>query len=252
MRRTKRVTAVIFTFLLSFMLCSPAAFALEQKVHDRAGLLTESERAALETLAAKSGSKWDTDFVIVTTSDTGGRTAEKYMADFYDEKIDEQQLDKWNATVLAIDIGTRNLYLGSFFKAKVYMDDARINTILDEITPKISRGQYYEAFEQYIRMADQYMSGQPANILMQWWLQLVVALGIGALVVGAMAYNSGGRVTVNNRTYMDSQHSKVLRQKDHYIRTTVTKVRKPKSSGGGGGGGRTGGGRSYSGGGRSF
>ncbi len=92
-------------------------------------------------------------------------------------------------------------------------------------------------------------------ILFNLWFQIVVSLVIAGIIVGAMAYNSGGRVTVSQGTYMDFSNSKVINRRDNYLRTSVTKTRKPsnnnKSSGGGfgggGGGGTTSGGHSHSG-----
>jgi uncharacterized protein len=79
---------------------------------------------------------------------------------------------------------------------------------------------------------------------------------IGAIAVGIMAYGSGGRVTVNNRTYMDGKNSKVVASRDDYIRTVTTRVRRPSNNNGGGrssgGGGISSGGSSHSGGGRGF
>jgi uncharacterized protein len=63
-----------------------------------------------------------------------------------------------------------------------------------------------------------------------------------------MAYRAGGRVTVNARTYMDSQRSKVVDQYDNFVRQTVTKQKKPSNNtNSGGGGGVTRGGHSHSG-----
>ncbi|MNE72309.1 hypothetical protein D3C80_1682370 [compost metagenome] len=91
----------------------------------------------------------------------------------------------------------------------------------------------------------------PDNILFNIWFQLGGALAIGGIVVGMMAYRSGGRVTVNRRTYEDASTSGIVDHQDRYIRTTVTKTKIEKSSGGGsgggGGGGVTSGGHSHSG-----
>lgn len=255
MKWNKIGLVAVFIFVVSLIGFSSIASALDQKVFDEAGLLSESEAAELEALADELSKKWNTDFIIITTNDTGGRTAEKYMADFYDEKIEQQGLKKWNAAVLSIDMGRRDLYLGAFYKAKLFMDNARIDQMLDVIAPKMSAGRYFDAFKDYFVLADQYMSGEPANIFLQWWLQILIAAGLGIIVVGTLIYNSGGRVTVNSSTYIDQANSNVIASKDQYIRTTVTKTKKPSNNSGGGfggGGGRTGGGHSYSGGGRRF
>jgi uncharacterized protein len=73
------------------------------------------------------------------------------------------------------------------------------------------------------------------------WFQLLVSLTIGGIVVGVMAFNSGGRMTTVSNTYMDQNHSGLIGRRDDYLRTTVTKVRKPTNNNQGNGGFNAGG-----------
>lgn len=107
-------------------------------------------------------------------------------------------------------------------------------------------------------------SSREDNILLNVWFQLFISLIIGGVVVGIMAYNSSGRMTAGSRDYLDRSKSGLIGRRDQYIRSTVTKVRKPtqnNSSGsragsrggfnsGGFRGGSSSGGRSHSSGGR--
>ena len=84
------------------------------------------------------------------------------------------------------------------------------------------------------------------------WFQIIASLTIAGIAVSVMAYNSGGRITVNEGTYRDFSNSRVIERNDNYIRTSVTKRRKPSddnqnSGGSGGGGGVSSGGHSHSG-----
>lgn len=245
-------TAIIFFSLIGLVTLSEQASAIERKVYDEAGILNSREVEALESLATELGEQWDTDFLILTTNDTNGLYIKDYMANFYDEKITEQGLSKWNATILSLDMQSRDVYLSGFYKGELYIDGDRIDKILDEVAPYLSNGNYYEAFEEYLYQVNDYMGREPAKIYLQWWFQILVSLGIGALVVGGLAFNLGGRVTVTARTYLDERKSRVLQAKNQYVRTVVTKQKKPSSKSGGGGGGRTPGGHSFSGGGRKF
>lgn len=96
-----------------------------------------------------------------------------------------------------------------------------------------------------------YQSGDSDNIFNNIWVQLAISVVIGGGVVGLMLYNSGGRVTVNGRTYENSSVSGVRARRDQYLHTTTTKRKIERNnnsgSGGGGGGGRTPGGHSHSG-----
>lgn len=238
-----------FGFLLSlilflFIIRSPDVFAISQKVFDDAGVLSEAEEEKLESLSEEIGSKWDTDILIVTVYDPS-IDVKQYTEDFYDEKIEEQGLKKWNAVILMLDMSHREVYLAGFYKGEFYLNDHRLDKIREQITPDLSAGNYSLAFEQFIKSVDHYMASEPANIFYQWWFQIIIAVVLGGLITGAFVYNSGGRVTVNNRTYLDMNTSRILDRRDDYIRTVVTKRRKPSQNSGGGG--VTGGGHSHSG-----
>ncbi|MCB5935826.1 TPM domain-containing protein [Caldibacillus thermoamylovorans] len=233
-------------FLLSFMVGGNHAFAISQKIYDQAGLLTDREVTKLETLATQVGEKWDTDILIVTVNDPN-IDVKQYTEDFYDEKIDEQGLDKWNVAMLTVDMNNREVYLAGFYKGKLYLNDSRLDNIREQISPALTAGNYEQAFEQFIWLVDDYMAGEPANIFLQWWFQLIIAVVIGGVITGAFVYNSGGRVTTNNRTYLNTDTSHILAKRDDYIRTVVTKTRKPSQNSSSGGGGITGGGHSHSG-----
>ncbi|MNJ65394.1 hypothetical protein D3C77_614040 [compost metagenome] len=150
----------------------------------------------------------------------------------------------------------RDVYLAGFYKAEQYLDDGRLDQIRSKITPNLSSGDYRLAFEKYIKTAHKYMGFKPGvnpdNPLFNLGFQLIAALVVGGIVVGVMTYRSGGRVTVNRRTYEDANASGIVDRQDQYLRTTTTKRKierntNSSSGGGGGGGGITGGGHSHSG-----
>jgi len=213
----------------------------------------------LEAMAEKYSIKRETDFVILTTDNTNGKDVVKYMEDFYDNMALGYNKPHGNTAIITIDMQHREVYLAGFYKAETYLSDYRLDLIRDKITPYLSNGDYYKAFSKFIKLGYKYMGMEPNvdpdNILFNLWFQIVVSLVIAGIIVGAMAYNSGGRVTVSQGTYMDFSNSKVINRRDNYLRTSVTKTRKPsnnnKSSGGGfgggGGGGTTSGGHSHSG-----
>lgn len=247
--------SLLFLFLVFPLGISGSAFAdTKQKVYDFAGLLTDKEKKELEALAGKYGAERKTDLIILTTDDTQGKDIVKYMQDFYDEKALGYDRPHGNCAILTVDMKNREVYLAGFYEAKKYLDDGRLDRIREKITPDLKRGNYYDAFRSYIETSHRYMGIRPGvdpdNILFNVWFQLLASCAVGGIVVGVMAYNSGGRVTVNERTYQDTERSRVLRKTDHYIRTSVSKRRKQSNnnrSRGGGGGGVTGGGHSHSG-----
>ncbi|MCJ8008789.1 TPM domain-containing protein [Lederbergia wuyishanensis] len=245
----------IFAFLLILWPFSINAHAAEQKIYDHAGLLNNDQIQRLEALANEYGAKRDTDFIILTTNDADGKDIEDYMGDFYDETAPGYDKPHGNTVILAIDMKKRDVFLAGFKKAEKYLDSSRLDSIRYKITPDLSSGDYEHAFETFIKTSYKYMGFRPGvdpdNLFFNIWFQIICSLGVAGIIVGIMAYNSGGRITINSSTYEDRNKSRVLDKRDVFIRTTTTKRRKPtESSGGGGrggGGGFTSGGHSYSG-----
>jgi len=239
---------------------SVAAAAADKKlIIDNAKLLTPDQVMELNALAVKYGKERETDFIIYTTNEEGV-DAKKLTQDFYDEQAPGYDKKHGNAAIMTVDMKNRYMYIAGFYKAKEYIDDTRVEKILDKVYPYAADNDYYGAFKTYLTVANEYMGIRPGvnpdNILFNIWFQVIVALAIGGGVVWVMIRNSGGRVTVNRQTYEDQAASGILGRQDQYINTTVTKRKiernKSDGSGGGGGGGTTSGGHSHSGGGRSF
>ncbi|MGG6309354.1 TPM domain-containing protein [Paenibacillus macerans] len=250
--------------LIALSLLAPFTARAEQTatdkklIYDEADTLYLEYNEALNALSNEYGEKRETDFIVFTTDNPEDEDVVKLTEDFYDERAPGYDKPHGNAVILTLDMRNRDLYLAGFYKAEDYLDDGRLDKIRNKIAPLLSAGDYKGAFEEYIRTAYRYMGFRPGvnpdSILFNTWFQLGSALVFGALVVGGMTFGTGGRVTVNSRTYEDSANSGIIWREDNYLRTTVTKTKIESSSssgssggGGGGGGGTTGGGHSHSG-----
>ncbi|AOZ94669.1 TPM domain-containing protein [Paenibacillus crassostreae] len=252
----RRIIAILFflaVYLAVPMETTVAATELKTLIYDEAGLLTQDEYNELNVMANKYGAERETDIIIYTTNNEDNVDVMVMTQDFYDEQAPGYDKAHGNAVILTMDMRNRDFYLAGFYKGKEYLDDGRLDKINAKITPDLANGDYKLAFEKYIKTAHRYMGFEPDvnpdNILFNGWFQLAVSLGVGGLVVGLMAYRSGGRVTVNRQTYEDASTSGVLEHRDQYLRTTTTRQKIEKNNGGGsgGGGGTTGGGHSHSG-----
>lgn len=254
-----RIFSIMMLVLLISLILQPvmAEEKPHQKVYDFAGLLTAEETAELESLSNKYSPKRQVDIIILTTRDTQGKDVVQYMEDFYDEKGLGYDKPHGNTAILTIDMQNREVYVAGFYKGEEYLDNSRCDLIREKITPALSAGDYYEAFQSFIKLSYQYMGVKPGvnpeNILFKLWFQILVPVGIAGISVFVMAYHSGGRKTTGSRTYLDNSNSGLTNRIDNYVRTVTTKHRKPssnKNSGGGsfgGGGGVSSGGHSHSG-----
>lgn len=248
----------INVFLLFFLVINAAMAApkTKQRIYDFAGLLTPKEIMELEEISDKYSAKRDTDIVILTTDDTGGRDVVKYTEDFNDEKALGYDKPHGNCAILTIDMQHREVYVAGFYKGEKYLDDDRCSLVREKITPDLSSANYYEAFDSFIKTSYKYMGIRPGvnpnNIIFNRWFQIIASLAVTGIAISIMTYNSGGRITVNEGTYRDFSNSRVIERNDNYIRTSVTRIRKPSddnhnSGGSGGGGGVSSGGHSHSG-----
>lgn len=249
----KRIIILTSIFSIIFIFGSFSnvyADETKQRVYDYANLLTDDEIARLENLSLQHGEEHEMDFIIVTTQDADGKDIRPFIESFYDDMAFGFDKPHGNTVILALDMSERDVMIAGFSKGKKYLDDQRATLIREKITPSLSSGNYYDAFTQYIELGSEYMGYMPGvnpeSFLLKTWFHLILAIGIAGVVVGSMAYNSGGKVTVNERTY--TGNFQVLERKDIYLTKSVTKRRKPQNNNkGGGGGGVTGGGHSYSG-----
>jgi uncharacterized protein len=261
---------VLLCFLITTVLINLAfsrAYASETggeypHIYDKAGLLSTDEVKELDELCIKDGDEAGIEIMILTHNDPDAEYAETYIEDF------EDSLPKADRVILLIDMANRKSYIEGYGLAATYIHSHRIDEIIDAIRSPLSNGDYLTAFKKYIELSancmtddsyidteHNYSSNDTDNLLSAWWFQLIASLAVGTVTVGIMVYNFGGRITAGGDTYMDDSHSGLIGRKDNYIRTRITKIRKPKdsnSSGGGFRGGISSSGRSHSSGGGSF
>jgi uncharacterized protein len=261
MRRIKVIPPLLATvFFLSCMLIAIPVSAVNdiQRVYDNAGLLSDDEIDKLEQQAEKYSAKRDINYLIVTTdnpeellendSDNTEARTERYSKAFYKSFVETYGQEEANCTILTIDMSNRYVDVSGQEIAETKLNNERCTQLSEKIAPYLSTGDYYKACSKYIKTVNNYVGVKvgidPEFILLKTWFQLLIGLVVASVTVGIMVANSGGRVTVNQGTYLDQKDSRILAKRDLYVRTTTTKIRKPQtnsgsggSHGGGGGGG---------------
>ena len=268
------------------------------RIYDYADLLTEEDETELELKYYLWGQEEETDIVLVTTDDMEGKSDQVYLEDFQDELYFTQDILAENASMMLINMEDRVVTIQGYGDCEFWLNNDRIEYILDWVYEGLVDGDYFVAAESFGEQTAYYMNqdkgvsteyepGQdygesydgpsdyytePLNERYTAWeylsMQLSEALfgslllavagsSIACLIIG---WNRKTKVTVYSATYMDQQNSGLSAKRDDYLRTTVTKIRRPKESSSGGssggrssgGGGRSSGGRSHSGGSRRF
>lgn len=281
MKKHKRIGAALLSLLIGFvLLCMPAS-AAEQRVFDQAGLLEAGEISELESTISDMRQKWKLDFVVVTTDDAQGKTAQAYADDYYDDNGFGEGADKSGALFL-IDMDNREAYISTTGSAIQLYTDARIERMLDAVFEYLPDGDYYQSAAAFLQAADRYAGqgvpvagdandpdyegGAPAGdqepegltvsyILVAVFLSLLA--GGAVFLVVFFRYNRKGKTV----PYPFRQQSgmQMLRSEDVYLGTTTKQrhIDTSNHSGGHGGGGgssvhTSSSGTSHGGGGRSF
>lgn len=272
------------------------------RVYDNADLLAASEEAELELKYYQWGLEANADIILVTTNDMEGKSDQVYLEDFQDELYFEQDMLAENASLMLINMEDRIVTIQGYGDCEFWISNDRIEYILDWVYEGLVDGDYFAAAESFGEQTAYYMNqdtgvsteyepgqdygeayGGPSNYygeslqeqytlgeylgenLQEMFFPSavfgIVGSSIACLII---ASNRKPKNTVASWTYMDSGNSGLAAKRDDYLRTTVTKVRKPKESSGSsggssrsggrssGGGGRSSGGRSHSGGSRRF
>lgn len=247
-----------FLILLAFLLFLTPSFRVHagiSYIKDEADLLTSSEEADLDRLLRTYSEQYRIDIVVTTRNGLDGKSDKRYLEDYVDSVIDSGFYSE-NIVILQYDIDSRYCTIQAYGDCEFVIDDDNIEYILDVVCPQITEKQYFNAFEDFAKGVKHYYNNPKYEygqkpFYIETWFQILLSLCIGGIVVGSMAAQSKGRNTVNNHTYLDEQHSGLVAQRDVYLRTSVTKVRKPSNNNNGTGGGRSSGGGGFSSGGRS-
>lgn len=241
--------------LLFFLPAAVWADEYDTKVYDYGELLSDEEESRLEQLSQEYGKKAKADLVIVTTGTDNTTDCEVFLEDLYDEVGFGYDKEYGDTVMIIVDMRTREVCIEGYGLAQTRVDQSRGDWIRSKITPKLTAGNYYDAFTQFLKLSAKCMrlkvSLNPDSLLLNPIAHLFLALAIGAAAVGSMMYTSQGRTTTDKTTYLNQADSRIVARRDDYVRTTTTRVKKPESNSGGGrsgggGGGTSSGGHSHS------
>jgi len=245
-----------------------------RRIYDSAGLLTDMEKEELEALCREYGEKAGIEIFVLTHNDENSTYPEKYIEDFEDQLPVADRVyflyDKYRGEIFMEGYGLAEIYIhskridnifdmveadlrnGKYFDAfKTYIiqsaaymeDDSELNYnhnyIYDSPPKEFDPGNNYSYDDyDYDKYYKEYSKAeaQQNNIFFNAGFQLIISLIIGALVVGALAYSSGGTMTAGANDYLDRSRGGLIGRRDQYIRSTITKTRKPSSDPGPNGG----------------
>ena len=205
-------------------------------VYDNASLLTSEEALSLEAdiKALEQTTGWE--IFAVSTGDAGGKTAMAYADDFFDAHTDVDA----DGVVLLIDMDNREIYISTCGAAIRYLDDNRLDNILDEAYEYVLDAEYADCFREMLCGIEYYyQKGIPEGqynydtetgkvsvyhklTVSEIFVTLLVAIGVGLLIYFSVV----GKYRLKFGTYKYDFHRygkiQLTNKEDRFLNKTVT------------------------------
>ena len=118
---------------------------------DVADLLSEYEEQYLHTSIENIRNEYGYDIVIHTTNSTYGKDIINYCDDYYDNGGYAE-----DGLIFVIDMGDRNYYTSTCGTLVDSLPDYQIDDICTNVTPYLSSGEYFTAFDNYLSGLNSY------------------------------------------------------------------------------------------------
>ena len=241
-----------------------------RRVFDEAGLLTDAEIAKLEAEIATARTSMKMDFVVLTSEEAeysaSDTQAEKIGMAFADDFYDYNGFgagEDYSGIIYFIDMSNRMPIITTCGKMINYITDARLETMLDHSWNHLSEGDFSGSVLSVVQDTLSYVkAGVPegqyqydtetGQVTTPAFKVLTVAeMGIAAgvaAVAGIILYVSvHGTYQLKGSTYeyavRENSDVVITGSQDQFLRTSVTRMPKPKPPRNISGGGTFGGGR---------
>lgn len=245
---------------LSYILNTKKVDASE-KIYDFSDILTDEEEELLKTQIDKFIEDNNMDMVIVTDSFAYSydKKNEEYADDFYDYNDFGLDIQYYSGVLLLRNTYSLDPYyhMSTSGKAQLYLNDSRINYILDNIYDDIHAGRYYEGFSKWIAYTDNYVKqGMPStagNYYLDsngnmhraklkyhapWGIAFIAGIVVALTIILIMvAKNKMVKKARKASEYLDQGSINITKREDTFLRSHTTSYTVSSSSGGGHGGG---------------
>lgn len=251
-KRIGWIYCLIWMFL--FLFGMNAAAQNDRKVVDMAGLLSVKEQNRLEEMLKEIAAEHQLDVIAATSDTCGNQTLQTYTDDFYYEN-DYGYGSSRDGIILMICMEERQFHLATRGKAVSVFTDYGLKYIDEQITPELSKGNYYDAFYHFGMLAEEFIeeyenNGKAYDVdhtyseKMGFGLRLLISSGIGllvALLVIFVLLHQLKSVAPEQRAheYVRNGSFRVTRCRDIFLYRTVVRRKLEKETHMGDGGSST-------------
>lgn len=215
------------------------------KIVDNAGLLTTSEENTLEAMAEALVDEYDIDVAIVTVDSLGHKSAEAYADDYFDDN-GYGVGSRHSGVLFLISMEYRDWHISTCGKGIDALTDYGLEKLFDSISDELADNDFYEAFTAYLTELDKYFdayeSGHPIDKTLTFFdfipgiiFGLLVGAAVAAIVVGVMKRGMNtAHAQHSAQSYVTPGTFDLQMQRDIYLYSHTSRVRKSESSSSGG------------------
>lgn len=220
-------------------------------VCDDAGLLSDEEEEALEKECARVSEVHGAGIYIVTTPDFGKGDIKNWQRQIFAEyDLGADCAD--SGVMLAVSMAARDWGLVGFGAAREAFTTYGRERMGELILGDLSDGEFYDAFDRYVSMADDYLTayekGKPYTedhhykegwrILLIVGASFLLSLTVSLTVVLTWKKSMNTRVRQDQAMeYMREGSFRLSNRADRFLYHTVSRTKRQKESSSGGGGG---------------
>ena len=240
----KKVLSFLFVLVIISTLCTPAFSAASARVVDDASLMSDSELSTLTSKLDEISERQDFDVVVVTTNTLDGKSPMEYADDYYDYND-----YRYDGCLLLVSMEDRDWWISTKGYGITALTDYGISYIGDEIVDCLSDAEYFEAFEKYADLVDDFVteanSGTPydvdneptstTDLVFSIVISLIIGLVVAILATIALWFRyKPVRLKKEANDYFVKGSLNLRQSYDHFIYSRVTRERKSSNSSGGG------------------
>lgn len=256
----KKLLCLLLTVLLSLtLLSSVSAAGADTFVYDNEGILSDYEVSSLEKTLGELSGTYGVDVIVVTTSSLGGKDAQEFADDFYDQNGFGQGSD--NDGLLLLLSKTERVWAISTCGYAIYaFPDIYLEYMSDEFLPYLSGGDWYGACVSFAESCEYYLAGaqgddyqyseddfsgyydddfirvepvtQGSRNFSFTWLLIALAIGlvVGLVAISVMKHGMKNvRMQTEAANYIRHGSFVLSESRDTFLYSTVSKTPIPKN-----------------------
>lgn len=246
MKHVKKIQLVLAVLFLCLFSAVTVQAEDGNYVYDNAALLTESDRAALNSEIASAAEKTGWFILAVTTEDAQGKTSQTYGEEYYNTYATGD-----DGIVLVIDMDNREYTIVTTGSAVNYLNDARIDDILDDSYASLSDGDYPGTFEYMLDGAvacyddgivenqntynedtgerTYYNESKPHGVsITEFFIALAIALAAAGITAGAIIGKYRLKWGTYKYSFRENGTVDVTHEEDRFVNEIVTHHHIPK------------------------